>query len=102
MPKGKKFDAAEKHFQEKEKQYQNQIKSLNEYIKKNSINKNNYEEQVHNLQSENEQLKAWIGRLLQYTELSKDDIKQACEKDKKIAEMLGLLNMFSGAFKNIY
>lgn len=101
MPKGKKFNAAEKHFQEKEKQYQNQIKALNEHIKQNAVDKNNYDEQIHNLQSENEQLKTWIERLLEYTELDADDIKKACKKDKRMTDTLGFLNMFSGVFKNV-
>ena len=41
-------------------------------------------------------MKDWIERLLQYTELSKEDVKKACEKDKAIA---GLLDLF-GIVKN--
>lgn len=35
------------------------------------------------------QQKEWIDRLLEYTELSEDDIKQLIEKDKKTAEIIG-------------
>lgn len=34
------------------------------------------------------QQKEWIDRLLKYTELSEDDMKQLIEKDKKTAEII--------------
>lgn len=34
------------------------------------------------------QQKEWIDRLLEYTELSEDDMKQLIEKDKKTAEIV--------------
>lgn len=34
------------------------------------------------------QQKEWIERLLEYTELSEDDMKQLIEKDKKTAEIV--------------
>jgi len=34
------------------------------------------------------QQKEWIDRLLEYTELSEDDMKQLIEKDKKINEII--------------
>lgn len=34
------------------------------------------------------QQKEWIDRLLEYTELSEDDMKQLIEKDKKTAEII--------------
>lgn len=34
------------------------------------------------------QQKEWIDRLLEYTELSEDDMKQLIEKDKKAAEIV--------------
>ena len=51
---------------------------------------------------ENQQLKDWIDRLLEYTELSKEDIAAACEKDKKMKEsadmMLSLFKMTGFGF----
>ena len=40
----------------------------------------------------------WIERLLEYTELSKEDIKAACEKDKKIASAMSVFGLFGGGF----
>jgi hypothetical protein len=64
--RGKKFDAAEKHFEKK------RIK---------------------------EELKEWIECLLEYTELSKDDIKAVCEKDKRMGEAINWLSRFGGMFQ---
>lgn len=54
------------------------------------------EKQIDNLSSKNQQLKEWIERLLEYTELSKEDIKAACEKDKKIVSGVSMLENFGG------
>ncbi len=95
MGKGKKFDAAEKHFEKKRIQYERHIKYLEDQLSiaraelRAVIAKYDFSER------ENEELKNWIERLLEYTELSKEDIKAACEKDKKAAEALEWLNKFS-------
>lgn len=53
---------------------QKQIDGLNETIKEKDIVIS--------------QQKEWIERLLKYTELSEDDMKQLIEKDKKTAEIV--------------
>lgn len=50
------------------------------------------------LQSDNNVLKDYIERLLQYTELSKEDIITACEKDNQAAQTFKSLNMFTSMF----
>lgn len=102
MPKGKKFDAAEKHFIEKEKVYQRRILELNNTVKQSAVIKREMFEKIQNLQSENDQLKEWIDRLLSYTELSESDIKKACEKDKRMAEMFGMFGMVSKVLGDTY
>jgi regulator of replication initiation timing len=49
------------------------------------------------LQEENRQQKEQIDKLLEYTELSKEDIKIACEKDKGLA---GVYEMICGVGKS--
>lgn len=102
MAKGKKFDAAQKHFEakriaiEKEKRYLSdrvcELKAENQQIKA----------EMDELQAENQQLKDWVDRLLEYTELSKEDIAASCEKDKKMKEiadmMLSLFKMTGFCF----
>lgn len=85
MHKSKKFSAAEKHFQKKIIELKSKIKHYEDQL--SYSNKKNIELTVktHNLEEENRQLKEWIERLLEYTELDKKDIRIACEKDKNIA-----------------
>ena len=44
----------------------------------------------------------WIERLLKYTELTKEDLKVAIEKDKAKAETLKTLNSLMGLCKGFY
>ena len=82
MPRGKKFNAAERHFIEKEKAYKKQIARLNEYIKAQDLEikrlKALLDEQDYKILTQND----WINRLLEYTELEKSDIRAVCEADK--------------------
>lgn len=98
MPKGKQFNAAEKHFIEKEVKYQKQIQKHREFISQLEKNMSDLNAEKQRLLDENTQLKDWIERLLQYTELSLNDIKTVCEQDKKsgeaISSLMKLTNMF--------
>ncbi len=93
--KGKKFTAAEKHFEKKRVQYEKRIKELNEQLESAHRDIRLFRSRYELAERENEELKAWVERLLEYTELSKEDIKQACTKDKKMAEAAEWLQKFS-------
>ena len=92
MPKGKNFNAAEKHFEKKRIDYEKRINSLSIALSESRRQTSQYKELYEGLKNENEQLKAWVERLLEYTELSMEDIKQACEKDKKVGEAMGMMS----------
>lgn len=94
MGKGKKFNAAEKHFEKKRIQYEKRIKSLEQQLESAHRDTRHFRSKFEFLERENEELKNWVERLLEYTELSEEDIKAACEKDKKAAEALSWLNKF--------
>lgn len=98
MAKGKKFDAAQKHFEGKKIELEKQIKALTARVSEQNKTISEQKEQIDALSSENQQLKEWIERLLEYTELSKEDIKAACEKDKKIASAMSVFGLFGGGF----
>ena len=93
--KGKKFTAAEKHFEKKRVGYERQIKNLNQQLENAHADARLYRSRFELVERENEELKAWIERLLEYTELTKEDIKSACEKDKNMAKAAEWLNTFS-------
>ena len=98
MAKGKKFDAAQKHFEGKKIELEKQIKYLTARVSEQNKTISEQKGQIDALSSENQQLKEWIERLLEYTELSKEDIKAACEKDKKIASAMSVFGLFGGGF----
>ena len=98
MAKGKKIDAAQKHFEGKKIELEKQIKALNARVSEQNKTISEQRGQIDALSSENQQLKEWIERLLEYTELSKEDIKAACEKDKKIASAMSVFGLFGGGF----
>ena len=101
MAKGKKFDAAQKHFEGKKIELEKQIKALTARVSQQNKTISEQRGQIDALSSENQQLKEWIERLLEYTELSKEDIKAACEKDKKIASAMSVFGLFGGGFGGI-
>ena len=89
--KGKKFNAAEKHFQEKEILLRRELNKYKEwFIETNNVN--------NQLIKENEQLKrnadiiTKYNKLLEYSKLSEDDIMRALKKDKALEQISGLIN----------
>jgi wobble nucleotide-excising tRNase len=77
--------AAEKRFSEIETSIRREKRNLE--AENNLLKKENGElaALVNSQKVEIEQLNQWINRLLEYTELSKEDIEQACKSDKSIA-----------------
>jgi len=97
--KSKKFNAAEKHFEKVQLRYQKQIKDLNERLDHTYNDVRLIRHHKEYFERENEELKQWIARLLEYTKLSEDDIKQAIANDKKMAEAGDWLHRLSDFMK---
>lgn len=89
--KGKKFTAAEKHFQEKEVKLRKDIQYWQELAISRAKHINELETALRDVTAKVSQQQDWIERLLQYTELSQADIKAACEKDKQLAACAELI-----------
>ena len=105
MAKGKKFDAAQKHFEGKKIELEKQIKVLTARVSEQNKTISEQKGQIDALSSENQQLKEWIERLLEYTEISKEDLKKIIESEKENSEVrekmsatLGILGMFGRNF----
>lgn len=81
--KGKKFTAAEKHFTEQLKRKNNQNKLMSEEIDRLMTENENLKTSLHEKEGEIYSLKEWIERLLDYTELPKEEIKNKYEEDIK-------------------
>lgn len=102
MSRGKKFDAAQKHFEGEKVKYEKQIKYLREEISAQKKTISEQKEEIDSLSSENCQLKDWVERLLEYTELSKEEIKTACEKNVRLANAASLIGGLFSSFKGFY
>lgn len=91
----KKFNAAEKHFEKKRVELTKQIDHYKQWAQ-SVINENRELKQtIYELENENIHLKEHIERLLAYTELSQDDIKNACEKDKHLSDLYSAMTSIS-------
>jgi chemotaxis regulatin CheY-phosphate phosphatase CheZ len=93
MPKGKKFDAAQKHFQEKEIKLNRKMReyeaSAKEALKKaNAVQKEN-----DRLRQENEALKLANKELMELHNLSDADIKALVERAHHLRSFAQLMNV---------
>lgn len=89
--KGKKFSAAEKHFQEKEIKLRKDLQYWQDLAINRAKDIVRLEAELKDLTSKVAQQQEWIERLLEYTELDVNDIKAACEKDKSLAACAELI-----------
>lgn len=94
----KKYNAAEKHFMKQHEKDLKKIKLLETLNKSAHSEINQLSLKVEHLELENEQLSNWVERLLEYSELSHEDIKSACEKDKKLAAAADMVSCFAKFF----
>lgn len=94
--KGKKFNAHERHFKEKELKLKKEIKHLKD------LHQDIYSEnrvlllQNEKLEKDNMELKIKYEKLLKYSKLSDDDMIKALERDEsvnRISSVLGLYGM---------
>lgn len=95
MPKGKKFNAAEKHFHGKQLKYEQEIKTLNCRLSKLT-------ELLMSEQSKNTQLSKDLAditsrheKLLAYSQLTEQDLATALESDKAMANLKLVAKLFS-------
>lgn len=92
MPKGKKFDAAEKHFMEKERFIKKELKEKTEEciglrtILKNTIDENNTK--CKELEKEVERLNSFVKVLIKYTKLSEEELHTISQKDIALTNFL--------------
>ena len=86
-------------FDRERAKYRARIKDLeNKLIQKNTEN-TELQKQIKTIELERELLKDWIDRLLEYTELSEEDMRRIIQKDidsaKAFSMLTGLLNLSS-------
>lgn len=96
MPKGKKFDAAEKHFTGKIEELQKRNKLLLHTLVEHEKASVEVAVECVRLAEENAQLREEVSKLLKYSNLSKEQIRCACEMDANIATLVGLTSSVRG------
>ena len=85
-------------FEKERNKYRKQINELEKKLIDSNKEIHILKNRVSELESELNSKDDWIERLLAYTEMSKEDIKTAVEKDKAITSTLNMLNIFGGKY----
>ena len=89
-------------FEKERAKYRGQIRELEREIKDIKIEKIQLKEQLAELEQEIEGLKNWIERLLEYTELSEEDMKKIVMKDKLSAEITSQMVSINRIFEKYF
>ena len=105
MPKGKKFDAAEKHFREKEIRLNRQLRAAEDA--RRAAEKHDAETTAENqkLEAENEKLRAENVRLAELMELTPEQRKDLFERidaEKKLAQTMSAIGHMGRTFLGPY
>ncbi|KLU61858.1 hypothetical protein CEB3_c17760 [Peptococcaceae bacterium CEB3] len=96
--KGKKFTAAEKHFQEKEVKIRQEMKRYTERIMELIDVNHQLSKENEVLKSLNAEIKEKYEKLLEYSRLEETDIVNALERDKNLSLLSG---MFQGKMNHL-
>lgn len=95
MPKGKKFNAAEKHFQKRCVEWRKKIKEVEETNKLLHKTICDNIKEIERLEMENEYLKQQNDALMEIKDISVDDIKTLIESKESINNISNLLNIMT-------
>ena len=98
MSKGKKFNAAEKHFEEKCVEWRKKIRELEQANK--DLHKKLFDtcDKMEKLQMENEYLKQQNDALMEIKDMSVDDIKTLIKSKESINRFSSLFNIMTQKF----
>jgi hypothetical protein len=95
--KGKKFDAAEKHFKKKEEQYLKKIKAMEELIAAKDAKDKEKDSIIADLKEQNAVLLVQNKKFFDICHMSEEDLKILIEKDRNVAKaascMLHLMHL---------
>ena len=95
MPKGKKFNAAEKHFEKKCVKWQKKIRELEETNKLLHKKICDNIDKMEKIQMENEYLKQQNNALMETKDMSVADVKTLIKAKESISNILGLFNVMT-------
>lgn len=92
MAKGKKFDAAEKHFEKKCIEWRKQIRELEQQNKENNKRIFDLCDEIEKLQMENKRLREQNETLMELKDMSNEDVRTLIKSKKSINELSSLMN----------
>lgn len=98
MPKGKKFDAAEKHFYEKEQKLRQRIKFLDGVINQMNEEWDKLQKENKQLKLNNEKLAEANSQLMKIQNLSEEDVQELLAHTKhlnKVYETMEAMNEYT-------
>lgn len=95
MPKGKKFNAAEKHFEKKCVEWRKKIKELEETNKLLHKRISDNCDEIEKLQMKNECLEQQNQVLMELKDMSVDDVKTLIASKESVNKLSGLFDVMS-------
>lgn len=94
--------AKDKAFEKERAKYRKKIRELEHDITEFRLAVMQKDNELNILRNELEQKQDWIRRLLEYTELSKEDMKAIIDKKKSVATVMKRFGELSGVISSIY
>lgn len=101
MAKGKKFDAAEKHFEKQRIEWRQQIRKLEVQLQEEVTKTYQLAKTVQELKKENEQLKQVNQQLMELKDMTPEQLQQMKEKAKLAGTLNVFLRQYGGACDNV-
>lgn len=98
----KKMSAKDIAFEKEREKYRKEIRALEHDVSALRVAVMQKDNELHLLRSELEQKSDWIRRLLEYTELSEDDMRTIINKEKNISAVVKMFGELSNVISGIY
>lgn len=98
----RKMSAKDIAFEKEGAKYRKEIRALEHDISFLRVAVMQKDNELHLLRNELEQKSDWIRRLLEYTELSEDDMRTIIDKEKNKAAVMKMFGELSGVISGIY
>ena len=85
-------------FEKERAKYRKEIRELESELKHVRLENIELKDQIEKLEGKCDELKEWIDRLLEYTEMSEEDMRKLIQKEKSEQELAEHINELFGAF----
>ncbi len=83
-------------FEKERQKYRKQLREYESLLKQKEVELSDVNEKLHDSENKCAELQEWIDRLLEYTELSEEDMRKRIKKEKDTAEVIGHMNAIFG------